>query len=149
MWLERTRFISNRNKKNYKTITMKTAIFKISAFVLLFALMGAGCKKEKNDYDPTSIVGKWELIKQQSCMDYNLVTEITPDSILKTYLNGNFSRSSSFRIKKGEIDDTIFYNNNKDFGRYAFIKLISSDTLRIYSNILTLVPVCEYSKRIN
>lgn len=127
---------------------MKTFLLKISYIFLLFSLMGAGCEKEKTDYDPTSIVGKWELIKQQSCMNYNLVTEITPDSILKTYINGNLISTSSFKIKKGKIDDTIFYDNKKDFGRYAFIKLISSDTLRVYSDILTLVPVCEYSKRI-
>ncbi|MBL7970924.1 MAG: hypothetical protein JNL03_05325 [Prolixibacteraceae bacterium] len=127
---------------------MKTTFFKLSAFILLLALMGTGCEKEKNDYDPNSIVGKWELIKQQSCMNYNLVTEITSDSVLKTYKNGNLSSSSSFRIKKGKNYDTIFYDNKKDFGRYAFIKLISSDTLRIYDNILRLEPMCEYLKRI-
>ena len=71
MWLERTRYISNRNKKNYKTITMKTAILNICTYVLLFTLMGAGCKKEKYDYDSTSIVGKWEQINDGSCVGYS------------------------------------------------------------------------------
>ena len=129
---------------------MKTTFLKISLFILLFALMGTGCEKEKNDYDPTSIVGKWKLINEHSCIgENNLVTEITSDSILKTYINGNLISTSSFMIKKGKIDDTIFYDNKKDYQAYAFIKLISSDTLRIYSNILTFAEVCEYSKRIN
>jgi predicted metal-dependent RNase len=127
---------------------MKTIILRISVLVLLFALMGAGCGKEKDDYDPRSIVGKWGLIKENCGIDYNLVTEITPDSILRTYKNGNLISSSSFRIKKGKTDDTIFYENKKDYQTYAFIKLISGDTLRIYTNILYIAPVCEYSKRI-
>jgi hypothetical protein len=129
---------------------MKTAILNICAFVLLFTLMGAGCKKEKNDYAPTSIVGKWKLIKEGSCIgENNLVTEITSDSILKTYINGDLISTSSFRIKKGKIDDTIFYDNKKDYQVYALIKLISRDTLRLYTNILYVAPICEYSKRIN
>ena len=67
---------------------MKTTIFKLSAFILLFALMGAGCEKEKNDYDPNSIVGKWKLIKVGSCVGKdNFISEITSDSIIKTYNN--------------------------------------------------------------
>ena len=128
---------------------MKTTILKLCAFALLIALMGAGCEKEKNDYDPNSIVGKWKLIKVGSCVGKdNFISEITSDSIIKTYINGNLISTSLFRIRKGKVDDTIFYDNKKDFSTYAFIKLISADTLRVYSDISYLAPVCEYSSRI-
>lgn len=127
---------------------MKTTILKLSAFILLFAIMGAGCKKEE-DYDSTSIVGKWKLIKEGSCVGKdNFIAEITSDSIIKTYINGNLISTSPFRIRKGKVDDTLFYDNKKDFSTYAFIKLISADTLRVYSDILYFAPVCEYSSRI-
>ena len=128
---------------------MKTTLLKISFIFLFLSLMGAGCEKEKNDYDPTSIVGKWKLIKYGSCIGKdNFIAEITSDSIIKTYINGNLISTSLFRIRKGKVDDTIFYDNKKDFSTYAFIKLISADTLRVYSNILYIAPVCEYSSRL-
>lgn len=128
---------------------MKTTLLKVSFILLFLSLMVVGCEKEKDDYDPTSIVGKWELIKDGSCIGKdNFMAEITSDSIIKTYINGNLISTSLFRIRKGKVDDTIFYDNKKDFSTYAFIKLISADTLRVYSDILYFAPVCEYSKRI-
>lgn len=78
---------------------MKTTIFKLSAFVLLFALIGAGCKKDGKT--PTNIIlynkplktiqhyiqGKWKLVYGKggicsTCKYYrdNCFTEFTLDN---------------------------------------------------------------------
>jgi hypothetical protein len=50
----------NHNCKTLKLIKMKTTILKISMFLLLFSLMGAGCEKE--DVSQSVLDGKWVLL---------------------------------------------------------------------------------------
>lgn len=56
---------------------MKTTIFKLSAFVLLFALMGAGCEKEE-EYEDVSL----ESLKCPCEHDVSFIKKITVKNIL-------------------------------------------------------------------
>jgi hypothetical protein len=146
------RIYKTTNLLTKKITTMKTMILKISAFFLLFALLGAGCKKEKNDYDPTSIVGKWAQINDGACIGYNnSMIEITADSIFKDYINNVLTYSSKITIKKSKYDwDTIFFEkgaNNRY--KYMYLTKIGNDTLTLDPPINTIAPLCTTYKRLN
>jgi hypothetical protein len=70
---------------------MKTTIFKISFLLLLFALAGGGCEKDKvyfPDPDPAkAILGKWEIIQMGSepVKNPSGYKEYLADSILREY----------------------------------------------------------------
>lgn len=131
---------------------MKTTFLKISAFVLLFSLMGAGCEKEKNNYDPTSIIGKWEQINDGSCVGYsNSMIEFTEDSIFKGYIDNVLSYTSKISIKKGEYySDTIFFEEKGANYPYTYMYLtkIGNDTLTLDPPLVTFAPLCTTYKRL-
>ena len=65
--------LKTTNLLTKKLITMKTTFFKIGAFVLLFALMGAGCEKEENSTTDLPIFKELPILY----MGYNLENEET------------------------------------------------------------------------
>lgn len=130
---------------------MKTTFLKLSAFILLLALMGTGCEKEKNDYDPNSIVGKWEQLNDGSCIGYsNSMIEFTADSIFKGYINNVLTYSSKIAIKKGKyFSDTIFFEEKRANYTYMYLTRIGNDTLTLNPPINTIAPLCTTYKRLN
>lgn len=113
---------------------MKTTILKLGTFVLLFALMGAGCEKERNDYDPNSIIGKWKWIYSQGGFagttypeeGQTVIWTFTNDSALIVPENWGITTNSKFHVSgntlKLEGSDLLIYT----------IKL-SGDTLHLLS----------------
>jgi hypothetical protein len=130
---------------------MKTISLKISMFFLLFCLMGAGCEKEKEtNYESNGIVGKWQLLQlPETCAGFrDEMIEITPDSVLKRYIDGELDLTSTFNIKTGSMGyDTIFYHSPNAEYDYESIALIGNDTLHLVPPILTLTATCDYFKR--
>lgn len=136
------------NFKNQKT--MKTTFLKISAFVLFFALMGAGCEKEnKIDYDPASIVGKWKQIKTASCVGYNnSMIEFTKDSVFKGYIDNILAYTSKINIKKGSnYSDTIFFEEKGNY-TYMYLTKTGNDTLTLDPPFVSITASCTTYKRL-
>jgi hypothetical protein len=129
---------------------MKTFILKFSVAFLLLALMGAGCEKEEDNFDSAGIVGKWQLLRfPENCVGFlDEMIEIAPDSIIKIYIDGELSYSSTFHIKKGRTGyDTIFYHNADEYYDWELIHLESIDTLQLVPPVLTITATCDYYKR--
>jgi hypothetical protein len=130
---------------------MKRIKFKTGIIFLIVIIM-IGCKKKDNNdiYDPTSIVGKWQIMQYpEGCVGAgDKIIEFTSDSIFKIYLGGSLDFTSSFNIKRGIMDfDTAFYHDHVGYSEWELITLKSSDTLRLVSPILTAIPVCDHYKR--
>jgi len=91
----------NNNFIKEKIKTMKTMIFKLSAFILLFALMGAGCgKRNISNSDPAkAIIGKWELVAIQP---YNQEEEYKPTGYIE-YLPDGVMEWYDYNTKKREV----------------------------------------------
>jgi hypothetical protein len=88
---------------NLKTKTMKTTFFKISAFILLLALMGSGCEKEEQDQ--LNYQGKVITLNQGSgCMNIIEIVKTIKDSELTEgttiAFNPELSRAT---LKVGDI----------------------------------------------
>ena len=127
---------------------MNTTIFKISAVILLFALMGAGCKKEKNDYDPDSIIGKWKWIYSQGGFagttypqeGQTVIWTFTEDSSLIVPEGWGITSNSKFHVSGNALkldgSDLLMYT----------IKL-SGDTLHLFP--LNSFPFSHHFKHIN
>jgi len=88
-------------------------IIKIGCFILLPLIMGAACERDRDNYDPTSIIGKWEWI--YSCggivgctypvFGQTISLEFTTDSMMIEKINGNVMFESRFCIS----GDTLKY----------------------------------------
>lgn len=136
---------------------MKPKILKLLTNYLLMlplclVLLGAGCEKEKIDSDPNSIIGKWQLLKDDSCVAPNEVVtiEITKDSVFTKYLDGDLEFTSTFSVKTGTLGyDTIFYHNDEAEYDYEIFSLTGSDTLNLVPPILTAIATCNNYKCIN
>ncbi len=134
---------------------MKTKFLRLISFFPLLALLCvilmAGCKEEES-YDPSSIVGKWQVIQfPENCVGFgNKIIEFTPDSVFKKYIENELDFISTFNIKAGSMGyDTIFFHNPDTYPNWELIALKSSDTLHLVSPILTLTYTCGYFKRKN
>lgn len=102
---------------------MKTTFFKISAFILLLALMGAGCEKEEN-ISQSILNGKWILVgfEDDSSGEFIFEPESEPISSYVTFDNG-------------KLDAFSVTNRTLDM-RYLIEK---ENTLSITPGIMTLV----------
>jgi hypothetical protein len=136
---------------------MKTKKLRSITIILLLLpvcviLLGVGCQEDdKNDYNPTSIIGKWEKIKIGSCVGYsNSVIEFTEDSVFKGYIEDVLTHCSKITIKKSHNEynyDTIFFKEPGSY-QYMFLERIGTDTLNLNPPILTLTALCTTYKRI-
>jgi len=119
---------------------------------LCVALLGAGCKKDKEiGYNSTGIVGKWQLLQYpETCVGYRDVKiEITSDSVFKKYIDGGLDFTSTFNVKTGNMGyDTIFFHSPNAEYAHEEIKLLSRDTLHLVSPVLTSTATCNYFKRV-
>lgn len=102
---------------------MKTTIFKISAFILLFTLMGAGCENEE-DISQSILNGKWILVGfgNDSTDEFIFEPESEPKSSYVTFDNGNLD---------------AFSVTNRTFNMKYLIE--KDNTLSITPGIMTLV----------
>lgn len=130
---------------------MKIKIFKLSVIILFLSLMGAGCEKDDLDYNPDSIIGKWEWLYTSGGFagtvypkEYEKVTwEFTEDSTLTRRVNNNIS----FQINFYSSNDTLFWRNDPTDLIYQF--LIKSDTLELW-DLSAIPPTFSHTfKRIN
>lgn len=98
---------------------MKKEHLKLSTIILLFAfLVGTGCKKDKIDYDPDSIIGKWEWL-------YSVTGDLTAIYIYPL-------KGQVLTVEFRENGDLFFKENNNTFIETNFS--ISEDTLSYYEN---------------
>lgn len=97
---------------------MKQTILRINILMIVLVLVGTGCQKDKIDYDPDSIIGKWEWL-------YSVGGDLT--AIYSYPLNGQV-RTVEFR----ENGDLFFKENSNTFLETNFS--ISGDTLSYYKN---------------
>lgn len=128
---------------------MKTLIIKTGFFFLFLFMMGAGCEKDE-DYNHTSIMGKWQLIHcPEGCISFgNIMLEITSDSVLSRYVDGKLDFTSTTIIKSGSMGyDTIFFQNHEATYEFELLALLGSDTLHLIPPILTFTATCDFYKR--
>lgn len=86
--------------------------------LIMIVLVGTGCQKDKIDYDPDSIIGKWEWL-------YSVSGDLTANY---TYpLNGQV-----LTMELRENGDLFFKENSNTFLETNFY--ISEDTLNYYEN---------------
>jgi len=117
---------------------MKTTIFKISAFVLLFALMGAGCEKDENEWiqiDP--LVANAQLNTQ-----LDLAFSKNNDCLLNFYKKDTdlfpiFSNEDLLKIDDcNTIPEINFSNNTLITGKIMVPSMpYSISTITLTSNI--------------
>jgi hypothetical protein len=127
---------------------MKKTFFKIGAFVLLFALMGTGCEKEENDYDPNSIIGKWKWIYTYGGIvgttypreGQTIIWTFTEDSILIVPETWGTAINTKFHVS----EDTLKYFESIEI-IYQF--QIKGDTLNLLP--VSMGPSSHFFKRIN
>ena len=143
------------NLFNLKTKIMKTTILKISVFVLLFALMGAGCK-------PVPTSPGISIYKTQGDY-YDLVTiGMKGDKIFRTYHliddQGRFNYTSNDTVYKrrarlinGYVLDTESSNEYDVFLSLTFKEYMRKETKygylphdSVYKYIIDKNPYTEY-----
>lgn len=129
---------------------MKPKILKLSSVVLLFLFIGAGCQKDDLNYDPDSIIGKWEWISTSGGFasttypqeDEYVTIEFSEDSIFTRRDNDVITIQSGFYIS----NDTLNVNNIP-YGSF-FVK-IRHDTLSLDQYNVAVPSLISYFKRIN
>jgi len=110
---------------------MKIKNFKLSVIILLLSLMGAGCEKDDLDYNPDSIIGRWEWLYSVNgdfTASYSypkegqtLTFEFGPNNDLILRENGDIKSETVFSI----VQDTLIYDEN------FYVFEISKDTLKL------------------
>jgi len=147
---------------------MKTIILKISALILLIALIGAGCEKDKIEYDDESIeistLPNISIYKTNNDYFYNIALVnsngqltaipafITNDPLLKIDSDGKLSSNFRWRLKGGYVIDKESYINrvftDVTFQEYVEYntenKITSWPTTRIEPRIVDKDPFLEY-----
>ncbi len=126
---------------------MKPILLKISFIFLFLSLMGAGCEKEKSDYDPNSIIGKWKWVYTLGGFagttypkdGHTETVEFTEDSMFIARDNGEITFETDFNIS----GDTLKYHQGTDL---EYKIKISGDTLALTFIEWGLNP---FYKRIN
>lgn len=111
---------------------MKSIHLKISFVFLVLCFIGAGCEKEKIDYDPHSMIGQWKWIYTWGGFagitfpeeGQTVILELTKDSILIVRDNGKITFETHFKVD----GDTLKYNRGTDL---EYKIKISDDTLAL------------------
>lgn len=107
----------------------------LSIFLFLLTLcvtfFGAGCEKDKLDYNPNSIIGKWEWLYSVNgdfTASYSypkegqtLTFEFRPNNDLILRENGDIKSETVFSI----VQDTLIYDEN------FYVFEINKDTLKL------------------
>jgi hypothetical protein len=131
-----------------KTIRLKLPDIFLLLLPLCVVLLGAGCKKvEEPNYDPTSIIGKWEWIYSLGGFagttypqkGQNVIIEFTKDSISVLTVNGEIKGNSKFSVS-GDTLKSVTYTLKPE--TYVRIFEISGDTLAIYDYSTILYANC-------
>jgi len=103
---------------------MKTTILKITSFVLLFALMGAGCKKDD------------KLLWEISPISNSNVIQKTVDGVEFKYCLLNEKGEPSTVFNEGENFDFIFsFKNNMQDTIVVTTEFINSNFFRVYRSL--------------
>nr|WP_319571907.1 hypothetical protein [uncultured Draconibacterium sp.] len=139
-----------------KTLSPTTGGLKLLTIFLLLLplcvlLLGAGCEKDNPDYNPDSIIGKWEwlyTVNGDFTASYiypedrqRLTIEFKKDSSLIFKENGNIYSETVFSIYENDLN----YDNNNVNHMFEFS--VDGDTLKLI-NTSTLGSFSLY-KRIN
>ncbi len=127
---------------------MRIIFLKLSTVILLLTFIGAGCQKEKIDYDPDSIIGKWEWIYSLGGFagttypkeNESVTWEFTEDSMFIRRINKEITFKADFHAS----GDTLFWNNDTKDKMYQF--QIKGDTLNLID--LSFKPLSHIYKRI-
>jgi len=130
---------------------VKTKILKLSAIILLLSLMGAGCEKERIDYDPGSIIGKWKWLYTIGGIvgttypkkGDTVIWEFTEDSLLVRALNGE----TIFEVDVRVSGDTLKYFESSELTETMYRYEIKGDTLSLFP--LLMGPFSHIYKRVN
>ena len=115
-------------------------------------MLGTGCdkgyEKEKIDYDPNSIIGKWEwlytlggIVPSYPGEDESVTLEFTEDSIGIRRVNNNVTFQKEFYISK----DTQFWKDAPT----GHLFLITHDTLEMWRSDIVFPLLISAYKRIN
>ncbi len=97
---------------------MKSKILKLSTVVLLLLFIGASCQKEKINYDPDSIIGKWKWI-------YSVAGDLTASYSYP-------GKGQTITIEFVEDGNLIYRENGKTYSETIFS--ISEDTLSYFGD---------------
>ncbi|MBN1649896.1 MAG: hypothetical protein JW857_01135 [Bacteroidales bacterium] len=125
---------------------------RLSTIILLFTfLVGAGCNKEKIDYDPDSIIGKWEWLYTEGGFagisypkeNESVTWEFTEDSLLIRRVNNKISFQAGFYT----LQDTLFWEN--DPTDMICQILIKRDTLKLMDLSASPTVFSHIFKRFN
>ncbi|MCD6597750.1 MAG: hypothetical protein J7L04_08690 [Bacteroidales bacterium] len=131
---------------------MKSKFLRLSTVILFFILIGAGCQKNDEIHTATGIIGEWDLLQfPENCVGFgDVLIEITPDSVFKSYVDGELAYISTFDMKTGSMGyDTLFFHNPENYFKYVIAGLSKqNDTLHISGSVLTATAMCNYYKRI-
>src|ERR1035437_2752248 len=100
-------YFQNNKTINKKLTTMKTTILKLSAFVLFFALMGAGCEKEKK-YEDIPL----EYIKCPCNNDTSFTRKITIQDVL--LFDASKTSENEMRSLRVDGEKSQFIRYHKD-----------------------------------
>ena len=130
---------------------MKYYFYLWAILIVITFLVGAGCNKEKIDYDPDSIIGKWEWLYTSGGFagtiypkeNESITWEFTEDSIFIRRVNNKISFQAGFYA----LQDTLFWENDPTDMIYQF--LIRRDTLKLM-DLSARPPVFSHTfKRLN
>lgn len=90
---------------------MKTTLFKISAFVLLFVLMGAGCEKENiSQFDQID----FKIVTMNENKAEKSVFEVGENMVLAFEATNNSGKDLELKLKSNYLSCKVF-QNEKDF----------------------------------
>jgi hypothetical protein len=112
------------------------SIIRLLIISCIICLISAACEKE--EYNPYSIIGKWDWLKTEGSLVTNYpsennrkIAEYTKDSIYRLYVNGELSLESRFRT---------FDNNKIAFEEenytYPYDYIIRNDSLILWGRYL-------------
>ena len=91
---------------------------KLSTVILFFAFLSAGCQKDDGNYDPDSIIGKWEWI-------YSVGGDLTASYSYPP-------KGQTLTTEFGVNGDLLFKENGKTYSETNFS--ISHDTLSYFAD---------------
>lgn len=111
---------------------MKSNILKLSSLLLFLLSIWTGCKDDDPDYDPDSIIGKWELLYTSGGFAGTTypkagnaeTIEFTEDRVLIVKVNGEINFETNYNVS----GDTLKYHRGTDL---EYKIEISGDTLAL------------------